>query len=426
MKPIKSLLFFITLLLISSCAEKSKWKPLFNGTNLSGWTQVQGEAPYTIEDGAIVGTAVKNTPNSFLATDQSYSDFILELEIFWDSDMNSGVQIRSNQDPDYRNGNVHGYQIELDPSDRGFSGGVYDEQRRMWLYPVSRNPQAKGAMKRGEWNTYRIEAIGNSINTWINGIQCARLVDDMTSSGFIALQVHSIGNNSGLEGTQVRWRNIRILTEDLESNRKPVDESVPQISYLDNELTEWEINQGYEFLLGNGLDAMETQGELTYNEGILSFESRGTLTTNRDFGNFILDLEFSIPDSTRGGISYYVGERSLTTYNIVDDRAFSSESGETESLASLAGLIPAANYSVEGRSKQYKGNGNWNQLRIVARNGSVEHWLNNEKAVDYDLGSESFRELMPEIGDFVPQANGKIRFEGDSGFRFKNIKIKEL
>lgn len=84
-------------------------------------------------------------------------------------------------------GRVHGYQFEIDPSKRAWSGGIYDEARRNWIYSLNWNPSARTAFKNNAWNKARIEAIGNSIRTWINGVACANIWDDMTPVGFIAL-----------------------------------------------------------------------------------------------------------------------------------------------------------------------------------------------------------------------------------------------
>lgn len=77
------------------------------------------------------------------------------------------------------------------------------------------NPAAQSTFKVNDWNTYRIECIGNTIRTWVNGVPTAHLIDDLTSSGFIALQVHSIPKSKE-SGEKIRWRNIRIKTENLE------------------------------------------------------------------------------------------------------------------------------------------------------------------------------------------------------------------
>lgn len=190
----------------TSWAGAADWQDLFDGKTLDGWVQRNGKAQYTVEDGMIIGTTVLNTPNSFLCTEKMYTDFILELEYIVQPGMNSGIQIRSNSFKHYKNYRVHGYQIEIDTSDRAWSGGIYDEARRGWLFPLKDMPKAQKAFKQNQWNHYRIEAIGNRIRTWVNGVPAADLTDDMTSTGFIALQVHG----SKTAGQQIKWRNVRI------------------------------------------------------------------------------------------------------------------------------------------------------------------------------------------------------------------------
>ncbi|MBZ0257059.1 DUF1080 domain-containing protein, partial [bacterium] len=90
--------------------------------------------------------------------------------------------------------------------------GIYDEGRRGWLNNLEgdKYKEARAAFKQNEWNHYRIECKGDSIKTWINGVAAADLKDDMTPTGFIALQVHGIGKDEKKEGAQIRWRNIKI------------------------------------------------------------------------------------------------------------------------------------------------------------------------------------------------------------------------
>ncbi len=182
--------------------------PLFDGSTLSGWTPRGGKAEYRVEDGCIVGATRPNQPNSFLCTTAEYGDFILELEFKVDPDLNSGVQIRSQSLPEYHNGQVHGYQIEIDPSPRAWTGGIYDEGRRGWLAPLDQDAAARAAFKQGEWNSMRVEAKGDQICAWINGVPTARIRDSMTPRGFIGLQVHGVGADA--RERTVRWRSIRL------------------------------------------------------------------------------------------------------------------------------------------------------------------------------------------------------------------------
>jgi hypothetical protein len=212
----------IALILVSGVVAEEGLVPMFDGKTFSGWTQKGGEAKYTIQDGVITGTSVADTPNSFMCTEKLYGDFILELDFKVDPKLNSGVQIRSaayekdettkigGKDKKFEAGRVHGYQVEIDPSPRAYTGGIYDEARRGWLNDLKDNEAARKAFKQNEWNHFRIECRGSSIKTWLNGVPAADLKDDMTAKGFIALQVHTVGKSAEKIGAQVCWKNVRI------------------------------------------------------------------------------------------------------------------------------------------------------------------------------------------------------------------------
>src|SRR6188474_637783 len=118
----KRLVFILIALPLFVNAQKNDkgWRNLFNGKDLKGWKEINGKAPYTVENGMIVGTTVVDSPNSFLATEETFGDFILELEFKMDDGTNSGIQFRSEARPDYLEGRVHGYQMEIDPSPRNW------------------------------------------------------------------------------------------------------------------------------------------------------------------------------------------------------------------------------------------------------------------------------------------------------------------
>jgi sugar lactone lactonase YvrE len=193
---------------LSASLPAADWVTLFDGQTLTGWQQRGGKAEYRVEDGQIIGVSVPGTPNSFLCSEKDYGDFILELEFKVDANLNSGIQFRSQSLPDYKNGQVHGYQCEIDPSDRGWTAGIYDEGRRGWLANLATNDPARFAFKQGDWNQVRIEAIGDRLRTFLNGVPAADLTDATTPKGFIALQVHSVKEQ--FAGLEIRWRNIRI------------------------------------------------------------------------------------------------------------------------------------------------------------------------------------------------------------------------
>jgi hypothetical protein len=467
MKPLPAKLYVITSILLFSLlsaemfsqSTKNDWTPLFNGKDLKGWKQLNGTAPYSIANGEIIGVTKTNTENSFLCTEKNYGDFILEFDVLLDPSINSGVQFRSNSIKNFKDGKVHGYQFELDPSDRAFTGGIYDEGRNGWIYPLSLNPKAQKAFQNDVWNSCRIEAIGNTIKTWVNGVQCAYLVDDVTASGFIALQVHSIGSDEKQAGKEIRWKNIKIKTTNLETDRWATDPDVKEMSYLKNSLTQNEIYKGWRLLWdgktstgwkGAKLDYFPKSGWETTNDELTVLATDGgestgpgDIITEKVFSSFELELEFKITKGANSGIKYFVdpelnkgaGSAIGCEFQILDDANHPDAKlgvNGNRTIGALYDLIAPENLSIPGRGKQFKGIGSWNKARIVVNGPKVEHWLNNEKVVEYDRSSQMFRALVayskykdwPKFGQW-PTGHILLQDHGNT-VNYRSIKIREL
>lgn len=447
-----SALFIINMLTFSAFSQQEKWTSLFDGKTLNGFKQLGGKANYSVRNGEIVGTTVKETPNSFLCTAQDYGDFILELELNVVEGMNSGIQFRSLSLPDYQAGRVHGYQMEVDPSDRAWSGGVYDEGRRDWLYIPNINPEGKKAFKRNsQWNKYRIEAIGNVIRTFVNDVPVANLVDDMTAKGFIALQVHSIGKDQK-EGAEIRWRNIRIQTgKDIKP--RPTD-ATPVINLLLNNLSAQEKAQGVKLLFngqdftgwrGVHQDKMPTAHWKVIDGTINVSPSDGSETGNdivstEQYGAFELTFEFKLTEGANSGMKYFVDESFDSNgksgigleYQVLDDEKHPDAklgAAGNRTMSSLYDLIPS--YKLDKRF-QHK-IGDWNQARVVVfPNNIVQHWLNGFKVVEYERKSNIFDALVArskyeKYKGFGAADKGNILIQDHgNNVSFKNIKIKNL
>ena len=195
--------------------KKGGYEVLFNGINTDGWKN-----PYSYGDVKVVNGEIHLEANKkfFLVTEKKYGDFRLSADIrLPEGKANSGIMFRAHVEP----GKVYGYQAECDGSDRRWSGGLYDEGRRGWIWPSKKGrseeeflvheeksqahmaqPEIQNALKRNDWNTYTIICQGNQIRIMLNGVTVTNLKDDTDAVGHIGIQHH------GEEGAVYRFRNI--------------------------------------------------------------------------------------------------------------------------------------------------------------------------------------------------------------------------
>ncbi len=367
---------------------------LFDGKTLKGWKVLGGTVKFNVEDGVIVGTTALNSANTFLATEKEYGNFILELDVKLESpDGNSGIQTRSHFDPSGNNGKgkVYGRQVEIDPSNRKWTGGIYDEARRKWLYPMDLNPKAQNVYEQGEYNHFKIECIGNEIRTWVNGVACADVVDTIDNEGFIALQVHNVTRQEQ-SGKKVWFKNIFIKTSSLKPTSFP--RGIYVVNHIPNTLTVYEKNNGWKLLF----DGKSSKGWVgAYRD---SFPSKGW-----HIQNGALNLEASGGGEASNGGDIVTKEK----YKAFD-------------------LIKANKPSTSLRPI-----GQWNIGRIIVYpNNHVEHYLNGVKVLEYERGSQAYRDLVAiskyKVWDHFGEApEGRILLqEHGHEVSFRSIKIREM
>ncbi len=448
----KYLYFLVVLLMACTHSYAQTTTSLFDGKTLNGWKRVAGTAEYAVKDGAIIGTTVLNSGNTFLVTEKEYGDFILELDAMIESELsNSGIQTRSHFDPAGNDGKgrVYGRQCEIDPSARRWSGGIYDEGRRDWLYPLDLNVKAKEAFKVGVYNHFKIECIGNEMKTWINGIPVADVIDTVDYSGFIGLQVHAV-TKPEQAGKKVYFKNIQIQTGNLQTTASP--ELTYVVNYQPNKLSNQEVLNGWKLLYdgktangwhGATLSTFPAKG-WEYADGVmhvLASEGKevsggGDIVTDELYSAFDLSFEFKLTPGANSGVKYFVTLNEVTKgsaigleYQVLDDKlhpdAKLGRNGD-RTLASLYDLIPA-----NKPERFIRPIGQWNTGRIIVfPDNHVEHYLNGIKVLEYERGSKAFKDLVAISKyviwkDFGEAKAGHILLQdhGNEVF-FRSIKIR--
>ncbi|TWT67175.1 3-keto-disaccharide hydrolase [Allorhodopirellula solitaria] len=186
--------------------------PLFNGKDLTGWAPKGGTCTFEAKDDLVVGQCVPGSDSTYLSTDKDdYTDFVFSCDMKWEVDGNSGVMFRAqakdNEKTDKET--VFGPQAEMEgiSGDRYWNGGIYGQSCGGYFYPLwlTDHQEARAALDRSGWNRLTIQAKGNNVKTWVNGVPAANWNDDGTySKGFFSLQIHK-----GTAG-KVLWKNVRV------------------------------------------------------------------------------------------------------------------------------------------------------------------------------------------------------------------------
>jgi len=435
---------------MTGAAGDTAGTPLFDGKTLTGWKRLGGAADYQVKDGAIVGATRPNVPNSFLVTEKTFGDFILELDVRQDvGPANSGVQFRSLSTADFQDGRVHGYQADIDPSPRQWSGHIYEEAQRGWFSTGEMNPPSKSLYKFGEWNHYRIEAIGPRLRVWVNDGAVADVIDDASLSGFIGLQVHSIDDPADA-GRTTSWKNLAIQTRDLKP-RPPMGILIR--NNLPNNLHAEEKSQGWRLLwdgkTANGWRSARSAGfpaqgwSMANGElAVLPKGGGGDIMTEEEFGAFELQMEFKVSAGANSGIFYLLTSPHDPAsnaplgleYQVLDDERHPDAKQGTDgnrTLASLYDFLPRAKLMTNvGIAPKVDV---WQHARIVSRaDGTVEHWLNGVKVLEFRRGSDDYRahvaaSKFKATAAFGEAARGRILLQdhGDA-VAFRSIKIRSL
>ena len=151
---------------------------IFNGRDLDGW-KVVGEPYWQVVDGAIIGENDAEMKGSMLFTEKAYGDVIVEGEVRFTGEIDSGIMIRKPE-----------LQVQIGRSSSlnrdmtcSFYTGTYPEEARA--------PRAVELLRPNAWNRIRVEARGDTFTVWLNGEQVSRYTSDKyREPAPIGLQIH--------------------------------------------------------------------------------------------------------------------------------------------------------------------------------------------------------------------------------------------
>lgn len=379
---------------------------LYNGKDLTGWTPRGGHCTFEARDEAIVGTTVPGSPSTYLSTDrEDYKDFIFTAELKWEEDGNSGVMFRAQRKAGKKREIVYGPQCEMEGFSykRGWSGGIYGQSAGGWIYPLwlDAHKEARNALRKDDWNRVTIQAIGEEIKTWVNGVPAARWIDEKSEyeKGFFSLQVHS-GKKGKIHFRDIKVKEIEPEWKDLfasddfsewtKVNGKPVPE-------------QWMIADGVVHRAGNG----------------------GSIVTKDHYKNFDLRFDWKISEGGNSGIKYRTRGHLGLEYQILDDDKHKDGKNPTHRVGSIYDILAA------DEDKTVNTPGEWNSGRILVDGDRVEHWLNGSLVVEIDLGSEDWKKRFKSSKYRKHEGFGTwtgpiLLQDHQDQVWYRNIRIREL
>jgi hypothetical protein len=378
----------------SSTPGEGRWRDLFDGQSLDGWQKLNGSAPYRVVDGAIRGINVLQSPNSFLATEAEYSDFVLEFEARSQGMANSGVQFRTEAAPGTWSG-VIGYQLDIDPTERRWTGGIYHEGVHRWRHSMARKPDCRAAYRHGEWNSYRIEAVGAVIASWVNGVACAHMAGDHHERGVVALQIHDIGVDESLVGSYTEWRDLRLLPDPEPADLWQARRFAHVEGWLTDRLVEAELTEGWEFIdFGT---------------------ERPVLNLNASTFELVMDVR--VDGEVTGQLDYvYVRgtQQCAGAYRIANDEVFGDVQSATLLMGSVTDRLAAMNLSEPGRPKRVYSGDRLNRVRLVLNERQVQHWLNGVLVAEYPACDDVIADVSELVrSDRTPPVRIALQINGD-------------
>ncbi len=364
--------------------EDSPKISLFNGTDLNGWHSVGG-GKWTVENGEIVGETGTGE-YGWLVADQEYSDFILELKFKAEANGNSGIQFRSH----IIDGVMKGYQAECDNRPGMHTGGVYEEHGRGWLAQPSE--EGEKALIPDEWNIYRIQMLGDTIQTWLNGRKIVDFHDNQSVRGIIALQVHS-----GKEPpVKMRWKDITIIDLNYGEDWTPLFNGKNLEGWVEHGQEKWSVADNC--IVGQAVT-----------------DAYGYLATVQTYKDFIIRLRCKAEGTGNSGLFYH------STLDGVDIRGVQAEIDPTPGNHTAGlyesggrGWIALPNEDAEKLTRPV---GEWNDLYVRVKGNHVTTYTNGWKAVDFIDNEQKYNDGVIAL---------QLHSGGQASMRWQSIYVKKV
>ncbi|HEX6985211.1 MAG TPA: DUF1080 domain-containing protein [Planctomycetaceae bacterium] len=397
----------VLLLGVAASSFAAEPRPLFDGKSLAGW---EGDTAKTwrVEDGAIVGGSLDETVprNEFLATTREFGDFELTLKyklVGTEGFVNGGVQFRSRRIPDHHE--MIGYQADLG---MGHDGALYDESRRKRFLARPSDEVLNRALRKEDWNEYRIRAEGPRVRLWLNGVPTVDYTEtdpDIPRAGLIALQIHG-----GCKAV-VRFKDVRI--EELSPTTSSGDDS----------------SEGWTDLLAGGLAKhWTTAGNWSMNDdGVVTLVPRpgetgwqrydAYLWSKETYDDFEIDFEYRVEEKGNSGFYFNVGDKSDPVAKGIEVQIYDAPAEADAKLTDhdSGGVIPG----VPPTAAAAKPAGEWNRFRITVRGDTLTVRLNDRTVNEVELKKHPRLKERPDRGFIGFQDHGLP-------LALRNIRVRRL
>ncbi|MEM6570775.1 MAG: DUF1080 domain-containing protein [Planctomycetota bacterium] len=425
-------------------AGSAAWRSLFDGATLDGWSETggpyDGDADWTVEDGAIVGREAEGARGGLLYTNELFGDFEFECDVHVTAPFDSGIFVRML--PKQR-----GAQFTIDDRPGGEICGIYSNG---WLYHQTGGDDA---WRSGEWCHVRVRCVGDPMHlvAWIDG-RCVvdyRVPDGLDTfvrAGRIGIQVH--GGRDDPPDAAVRFKNLRV--RELPSGAADVftraDDGTLSLTAVGEaagwsplfngvDLTGW-VPSGMEesavnAQTGEAAGYRVQDGEL---QALMKGSSGHIRTARTDYADFEYRMDFRISKLSNSGLYLRSIEGGNPSFNgsevqILDDFNWESASGSKLKPYQFTGGLYGSQAPAKSALRPI---GEWNTYQVNCVGPRMQCALNGTILWDVDT-----RKLQPEQGPPFSEraARGFIGMqrhgsagqpESDVGVAFRNVFLREL